>query len=116
MQNEGVALKKDKIFDEEVKSYLIELGMEEEEIEITRRKKLKEYAISTLNKVIEAIESNNYDSIKQYLSYSPSGDCMGCDNAFIDFGGITDWRLDIEDLFQYLSNYSIKNSDLVKGE
>ena len=104
----------EKIFDNKFKSYLIELGMEDEQIESLRKKKLRDYAISILNEFIEAIESNNYASIKKYLSYSPSGDCMGSDNAFIDFGGITDWSIDIEDLFLYLSDDSIEDSDRIK--
>ena len=79
-----------------------------------QKDKIKQYAISVLNEVIEAIESNNYASIRQYLSFSPSGDCMGDDNTFIDFGGIAGYRMDIEDLFQYLSGYSIQNSELLK--
>ena len=39
---------------------------------------------------------------------------MGSDNAFIDFGGITDWSIDIEDLFLYLLDDSIEDSDRIK--
>lgn len=104
-------MKKDKIFDQEIQSYLIELGIEKEQIDKLSKKKLKEYAIFVLNKVIEAIESRNYASIKQYLSYSPAGDCMGCENTFINFGGIVygtqedaEGAMDIEALFNILFN------------
>jgi hypothetical protein len=93
----------DKIFNKEIEEYLVSLGMNIEDINKLRNKKVKEYAISILHKVIEAIESNDLDSIQEYLSYSPSGDDMGCDNTFIDFGGVAGSSMDIKDLFQYLS-------------
>ena len=102
-------MKKDRIFDEDIVSYLIELGIEKSQIAELKSKKIKEYAIFVLNKVIEAIKSNDYDSIKQYLSFSPAGDCMGCENTYIDFGGIVygtredaDQTMDIEELFYNL--------------
>jgi hypothetical protein len=93
----------DKIFDYKIKEYLVELGMEEEQIDNLRKKKLKEYSIYVLNKVIEAIESNNIDLIEKYLDFSPAGDDMGLDNTFIDFGGISGYRMDIRELFEYLN-------------
>jgi hypothetical protein len=94
----------DKIFDSEIKEYLIELGIEEEQVENLRKKKLKEYSIYVLNKVIEAIESNNIDLIEKYLDFSPAGDDMGRENTFIDFGGISGYRLDIRELFEWLNS------------
>jgi uncharacterized protein (UPF0297 family) len=99
----------DKIFCRDVREYLIELGMEAEQIEAIRKKKIKEYAISVLNKVIEAIESEDYNSIEQYTRFSPSGDCMGDENTYIDFGGIANITLDIEELFKYYLTY--ENND-----
>jgi hypothetical protein len=109
-------MQQDKIFDEDVKSYLLELGMEEKQIYQLRKKKVKEYAIFVLNQIIEAIEDKDLKSIQKYLCWSPAGDCMGENNTFINFGKIAGWDLDIEDLFQYLTDFSTRYSELIKGE
>lgn len=115
-------MQQDKIFDEDVKSYLLELGMEQEQIRELRKKKLKEYAIFVLNEIILAIKSNDLESIKKYVCWSPAGDCMGSENAFIDFGGITPWHLDIAALAWHLDigalgkELSDDSIELIKGD
>jgi hypothetical protein len=94
---------KDKIFDEEVVKYISYLGINMYSIGKLQKKKLKEYSISVLKEIINAIEKNDFSLIKKHLAYSPAGDCMGKDNAFIDFGAVTGSIMDIEDLVYYLT-------------
>lgn len=57
---------------------------------------LKEHVIKTLNTVLKAIEDDAaYTVIEEMTSYSPSGDCMGLDNSFINFGFSEKEPLDI---------------------
>jgi len=94
---------KDKIFDEEVVKYISYLGINMHSIGKLQKKKLKEYSISVLKEIINAIEKNEFSLIKKHLAYSPAGDCMGKDNAFIDFGEVIGSIMDIEDLAYYLT-------------
>ena len=94
---------KDKIFDKEVIEYIADLGINTDSIDRLQKKKLKEYSISVLKEIINAIEKNDFSLIKKHLAYSPAGDCMGKDNAFIDFGAVTGSIMDIEDLVYYLT-------------
>lgn len=95
---------KDKIFDEDVIKYITDLGINTDNIDKLQKEKVKEYSISVLKEIINAIEKNNFSLIKKYLAYSPAGDCMGKDNAFIDFGKVTGSIMDIEDLACYLTD------------
>jgi hypothetical protein len=94
---------KDKIFDKEVIEYIADLGINTDDIDRLQKKKLKEYAISVLKEITNAIEQDNFSLIKKHLVFSPAGDCMGYDNTFIDFGKVTGSTMDIEDLVYYLT-------------
>jgi hypothetical protein len=96
----------DKIFCEDVKHYLLDLGMKEEAVDELRVKKLKAHAISVLKEFIQAIESNDYQAIQKYLCDSPAGDnthMVGWDNTFINFGLISNSAMDIADVINYIS-------------
>lgn len=45
----------------------------------------KNYIIERLDAVKELIEHNKFAELSQYISCSPSGDCYGRDNHYIDF-------------------------------
>lgn len=47
---------------------------------------LKGHIVETLNKIINYVQEDNYDEIREMLEYSPAGDCMGRENYFINFG------------------------------
>jgi len=94
---------KDKIFDEDVIKYITDLGINTDSIDKLQKKKVKEHSISVLKEIINAIEENNFSLIKKHLVFSPAGDCMGKDNAFIDFGEVIGSIMDIEDLVYYLT-------------
>lgn len=50
-----------------------------------RKDALLSHAIKILESVVGNLKSENFDAIIKMLSYSPAGDCMGCDNYFIAF-------------------------------
>lgn len=62
---------------------------------------LKQYTIERLEKVIELIKEDKYDSVKYMLADSPSGDAYGCDNCYINFAYDNNNR-DINDILDEL--------------
>jgi hypothetical protein len=99
----------EKIFDEEVISYLKSTGVSEKEINKIKFKKTKELSLDRLRLICELIEKEEFEEIKKYLSYSPSGDGYGCENYFIDFNFITGGResVDTNDLSMLLRELKI---------
>lgn len=81
----------EKIFDREFREALIEnlkeAGVEEKEadnIVITKyHNSLKRKAATLLRIYAKALEEENFDLIP--TKWSPAGDCIGCDNSYIDF-------------------------------
>lgn len=99
----------EKIFDNETCEYLKSSGVSESEIIRIRFEKLKEISIKRLKAIVDLLEKNDFDEIKEYTSFSPAGDCTGCDNHFIDFADIIGVKhIDIIDLCELLENLSMQ--------
>lgn len=67
---------------------------------------LKNHVVLILKNVLNLIEKDQYDIVLNYLSFSPSGDCMGCDNHYIDFS----WNntpMDIAEVCEVLSSLKL---------
>lgn len=75
----------DKIFDSEVEKYLKESGVSEKEINKIKHKKYKENMLIVANKLVEAIEKDDFELIKHYIDESPAGDDMGVDSNILNF-------------------------------
>lgn len=43
------------------------------------------FVISKLEEIIKLVKVKAYDDLQDKLVHSPAGDCMGCENDFIDF-------------------------------
>lgn len=67
----------------ETEEYLLKAGVRKSWIRAIKKKELREGAIKILSNVLEAFKWEEYDKIP--MGYSPAGDCMGCDNHYIDF-------------------------------
>lgn len=76
---------------------LRELGLlNEKTLDALKNKYILEVSEKIYNAIIKLAENiknnaNNIEAlekIKEELSYSPAGDCMGCDNYFFDFSEI----------------------------
>lgn len=78
----------EKIFDEEVENYLKDTGVSRAERKRLKFNALKSRAVERLKKITTLLEANDYAEIKKFLRNSPSGDDMGCDNDYIEFGDI----------------------------
>lgn len=48
-------------------------------------KALKKHTIKVLKKITELIENDKLEEAEKMLANSPAGDCMGCDNNYINF-------------------------------
>ena len=77
-----------KIYGKEVIEYLKEAGVSDIEIKRIKYNKLKKRVIERLKTITEMIENEEYDDVKNYLTVSPAGDGMGCENSYIDFSDI----------------------------
>lgn len=53
---------------------------------------LRQHTLETLNEIAQLIKNEKYDKIRDYVSFSASGDGYGSDNHYIDFyyGDIVD--------------------------
>jgi len=104
------------IFDEGTVDLLKSLGFSEEEIRRIKYEKTKEAVLNKLSAVIKAVEDENLELLQAMLSTSPAGDCMGCDNYFIDFSDIIPKTGPCgEDLVDTLE-YIIELRDSIKGK
>lgn len=61
-------------------------------------KYLKEHSVETLNKIIECIQNDDFESIEKMLVYSPAGDGYGEDNYYINFAYKDGMKMDINEL------------------
>lgn len=59
---------------------------------------LKGHSIDVLNKVIEHIKNEDFESIEAMLVYSSAGDGYGDDNYYINFAYKKDQSVDISDI------------------
>lgn len=73
---------------------------------------LKSHVLETLNRVCKAIEEDRLGDIESVLSFSPAGDCCGCDNHFIDFnwekGDETIDMAEVTNMLMQLSGHDFK--------
>ena len=101
---------KSKIFDPETVNFICDLGISKSEIDKLKLKELKEKSIQILRKVAELIKKEEFDKLEPYIRWSPSGDDMGCENHYINFGEIIGTEsLDIEELFKMMND--LKSED-----
>lgn len=49
------------------------------------KRAIKDGAVSILKNIIRLIEDENVEELEKLISLSPSGDCMGADNYYINF-------------------------------
>lgn len=63
---------------------------------------MKEHIIGVLDRVKDLIEKGNYEELEEMTFYSPSGDCMGCDNHCINFAWRDDEDMDINEAVEIL--------------
>lgn len=104
----------EKIFDSDFRATLIdslkEAGIDEEKASsiIKERYKaaLRRAVINRLRYLAILIEKGKCEEVSKFVSYSPSGDCMGCENYYLNFSDICD-RTDIGDVLMGLDS-SIK--------
>lgn len=103
----------DKIFDSEVEKYLKESGVSEKEINKIKHKKYKENMLIVANKLVEAIEKDEFNLIKHYRDESPAGDDMGINSSLLNFHFINKpedhYLVDIKDAFRCLVDYKEKS-------
>jgi len=97
----------EKIFEKEVELYLIDFGVSEQEIAKIKYNKYKEGMLHIAKKLVKAIEECDITFIKDHLSNSPAGDCMGIENTIIDFNSIAkqEYCTDIEQALNTLKIY-----------
>ena len=65
-------------------------------------KAMKEHIIGVLDKVKDLVERGDYEELEEMTFFSPSGDCMGCDNHCINFTWRDDEDMDIDYVVQIL--------------
>ncbi len=63
---------------------------------------MKEHIIGVLDRVKDLIEKGCYEELEEMTFYSPSGDCMGCDNHCINFAWRDDENMDINEAMEIL--------------
>lgn len=66
---------------------------------------LKEHSVNILNKVIECIKNEDFESVQKMLVYSPDGDDYGEENYYINFAYKKGMEMDINEIIttmQYL--------------
>lgn len=76
---------------------------------------LTEHVEKTLNEIVSLFKEKQFTTIRErFVEYSPAGDCMGCDNSFINFAWNEGERKDIEDILSMdvsLTKHEKKASD-----
>lgn len=77
----------------------------------TQHNALKNHTVGILETVIRLIEEEEYEAVKGYIYYSPSGDAYGEENYFINLGynGVAD----INDI---LTELTTLKKQALKGE
>lgn len=71
-----------------------------EKLKHDQLKALREQMKKVFDDIYELFEEKEYEEIeKKYIQYSPAGDCMGCDNNFINFSW-NDKVMDIGDILE----------------
>ena len=67
---------------------------------VTKRYKeeIKKQTLDRLDKVLTLLKEDKFDEIESLIRFSPDGDCMGCDNHYIDFSFLSSEDNTIEDI------------------
>ena len=96
----------DREFRKELISSLKEAGIKEEKAQSIIKSRyntaLKEVVCKKLQQVISFIKEDKYKELSKMCCFSPAGDCMGCDNVYINFSDVCD-KEDIGDIINELS-------------
>lgn len=74
-------------------------------------RELKQHVLNILNKVTNAVDNNDFKTVKEMTFCSPSGDGYGSDNDCIDFNYGTKENIDILNIIgtlEYLLEQSKK--------
>lgn len=101
----------DKIFEKENETYLSQF-ISKPQIAKLQFDCAKKGMLTILAKIIEHVRKDEFEQIAQYCSNSPAGDCMGCENDFIDFGIIIGYEpMDIMSFVAYLENKQLSMKD-----
>ena len=73
------------------------MGIDANNLKERQYEALKAHMLSVLNGFVKQLEADNMEACYAFLDYSPSGDCMGCENTFINF----EWKGAKEDQYGY---------------
>ena len=84
------------------------LNIDPTEIYAKQFEALKTHALELLNDIYQALQKDDHNKIRKYLSHSPAGDDMGSDNSFIDFNFSREGYDDIEELMTMLHELKLK--------
>ena len=72
-------------------------------------KALQEHVKKVFDEIYRLFLDGKYQEINEkYIQYSPAGDCMGCDNNFINFSW-NDKIMDIGDILNMAEKLSFNN-------
>jgi hypothetical protein len=73
-----------------------------ETLAVEQHDALKAHVITVLESTLRAVKDEYYTAVNNFAQFSPAGDCMGCDNHFINFGYNDKEPLDICDVMERL--------------
>lgn len=73
-----------------------------ETLAVEQHAALKEHVIKVLETTLQAVKDEYYTAVNNLTQFSPAGDCMGCENNFINFGYDEKEPLDICDVMERL--------------
>ena len=73
-----------------------------ETLAVEQHAALKEHVIKVLETTLQAVKDEYYTAVNNFDQFSPAGDCMGCDNHFINFGYDEKEPLDICEVMERL--------------
>lgn len=78
-----------------------------EQLKKDQFKALTEHVEKTLNEIVFLFKERQFTTIRErFVEYSPAGDCMGCDNSFINFAWNEGERKDIEDILEMAVSFT----------
>jgi hypothetical protein len=79
-----------------------------------RKRMVKTAAILILEDVVDLLKKEKFDSVEEYLMFSPAGDGMGTDKYFIDFSECfgddrskNHYGRDLNDVVEYLKSKEV---------
>lgn len=98
----------EKIFDPEIEKYLLQAGVSQKEIYRMKFDAMKKDCITILERALVAFKNAPDEKIiKNLVSHSPAGDCMGTDQYFLDFADTCGNQepMDIVEAIEKLNTY-----------